>query len=201
MRGSVSSWLSALKAGEEAALAKLHARYAPLLVNVARRRLNGAPRGAVDEEDVAQEAFWSFFRSLKAGRIPRLENRRHFLALLTHIIACKAVNQLEREIGTQKRGQGSVQGGSALDVLVADTRPTPLEVAISEDEYRRYVEELPEKLRPYAELHVAGFTHKEIAEQLSCVERTVERKMALVCEKWRELSMREVEEENHGSHG
>src|SRR5439155_14273953 len=60
------------------------------------RRLHGSP-GPVDEEDVAQEAFWRFYRGMKEGRLPRLANRHDLLALLTHIVACTAINQIERE--------------------------------------------------------------------------------------------------------
>jgi RNA polymerase sigma factor (sigma-70 family) len=186
--GSVTAWIGQLKAGEEAALAKLHARYWPFLVGLARNRLKGVPGRATDEEDVAQDAFWSFYRSLKAGQVPRLFNRQHFLALLSHIIACKAVNHIEHERGVQKRGAGKVQGESALDSLVADDRPTPLEQLLLDESYQHFVSCLPEKLRPFAELYLAGCTHKEIAARLGCVERTVERKIPLILERWQQLA-------------
>jgi RNA polymerase sigma factor (sigma-70 family) len=182
--GSVTVWIGRLKQGEEAALGRLHDRYWPLLVKLARKRLRGSPSRAADEEDVAQAAFWSFFRGLKAGRIPQLENRTDLLALLTHIIACKAVNQIEHEVGTQKRDAGRVQGDSVLGYLTSHTAPTPLEQSLLNDCYECYVSALPEKLRDFAELYLAGYTHKEIANKLGCVERTVDRKIALVLEKW-----------------
>src|SRR6516165_12152504 len=113
--GSVSVWIQQLQGGEETALAKLHTRYWPYLVGLARRKLGGTPRRAVDEEDVAQQAFWSFYQSLRAGRLLQLTNRHQLLALLSHITACQAANQIKHELGVLKRGRGRVQGESVLD--------------------------------------------------------------------------------------
>jgi RNA polymerase sigma factor (sigma-70 family) len=201
-RGSVTAWLGQLRAGEEAALGKLHARYWPYLVDLAHRRLAGAPGRAMDEEDVAQEAFWSFYRRLRDGREFRLRSRHDLLALLTHIVACKAVNQIQRECGTQKRGAGRVRDESVLnagadceqggrDRMEASVR-TPLEQAILNDCYEYFVNGLPQRLRDVAELHLAGCTHREIAEKLICVERTVERKIALILTKWQEMAIESV---------
>lgn len=198
--GSVSAWIDQLKAGDETALAKLHARYWPCLVGLARRKLHGVPCRATDEEDVAQQAFWKFFEGLKAGRLPELTNRHQLLALLTHIIACRAANQIKHELGVQKRGGGRVQGESALDAptasgettrgleQVADPGLTPEEIALLQDSYDYYVRALPEKLRDFAELYLAGLTHQEIGDRMGCSERTVDRKVALITARWRELA-------------
>lgn len=198
--GSVSAWLVQLKAGDEAALARLHARYWPRLVGLARRRLQGAPCRAADEEDVAQQAFWDFYRGVQAGRVPRLADRHDLLALLTHLVACRAVNQLKHELGTQKRGAGRVHDESALESLIAGDGPAhpldraagperpPPELALLNDCYRHYVSGLSDPLRDFAELYLAGCTHREIADRLGCVERTVERKIALLLRKWQEMA-------------
>jgi hypothetical protein len=52
--GSVTLWLQRLGAGEQAALQHLWERYFTRLLEVARKRLRGAPRQAADEEDVAR---------------------------------------------------------------------------------------------------------------------------------------------------
>jgi RNA polymerase sigma factor (sigma-70 family) len=202
--GSVTAWIGQLQAGEEAALGKLHARYWPALVALARRRLQGVPGRAMDEEDVAQEAFWSFYRRLRAGREFRLASRHDLLALLTHIVACKAVNQIEHEVGVQKRGAGRVRDESVLDALagcgsegrglerVAGAARTPLEQALLNDCYEHFVSGLPDRLRDFAEFHLAGCTNREIAERMGCVERTVERKMALILKKWQDMAVESV---------
>jgi RNA polymerase sigma factor (sigma-70 family) len=196
---SVTTWIAQLRAGEEAALARLHARYWPQLVALARRRLQGIPGRAADEEDVAQEAFWSFYRQVRSGRELRLAGRHDLLALLTHIIACKAVNQIQHELGVKKRGGGKVGDGRTLEALAEAGRDrSPLEEALLNDCYRHYVSRLPDNLRDFAELYLAGLTHREMAERLGCVERTVERKMARVLKRWQEMGAASLNEEPAG---
>jgi RNA polymerase sigma factor (sigma-70 family) len=197
--GSVSAWIDQLKAGEEVALAKLHARYWPFLVGMARRKLQGAPCRATDEEDVAQQAFWGFYESVKAGRLPELANRQQLLALLTHIVACQAYNQLKHEFGVRKRGGNRIRGEADLDEpeasgagrgleQVEDAGLSPAEITLLKDCYAHYVDSLPANLRDFAELYLTGLTHQEIGARLGCSERTVDRKVALILARWRQLA-------------
>jgi hypothetical protein len=57
--GSVTHWLQLLKAGDSAAAQPLWERYFRRLVGFARTKLQGLPRRAADEEDVALSAFHS----------------------------------------------------------------------------------------------------------------------------------------------
>lgn len=197
--GSVSIWIQRLKAGEEEALGELHKRYWAYLVAQARRKLGTAPRVAADEEDVAQQAFWGFYSSLKAGRLPNLNNRHDLLALLTHITACQASNQVRNEVRTARRGRGTVQDEAALErgaraeggrplENFADAELSPEEQAVLKDCYERYVQSLPSELASIAERHLAGWTNKQIAAEADCTERTIERKLALICARWRQLA-------------
>lgn len=204
-KGSVSVWIQQLKDNEEAALAKLHMRYWPFLVGVARRKLASVPRRAADEEDVAQQAFWQFCKSVRAGNFPNLVNRHELLALLSHITACQAVNQIKHEIGVKKRGTGEVKGESVLDLLrdsgesssrgldqIEDPGLSPMETSLLNDCYQHYIQALPPHLRDFAELYLAGLTYREIAERLDCTERTVDRKMALIQANWRRQAEKDL---------
>ncbi len=190
--GSVSQLIAQAKAGDDVALAGLHQRYWPKLVDLARRRIQGAPLHDCDAEDVAQIAFISFYNSLKHKRLPNLEHRHQLLALLSHIVLCKAINEIKRSV-TQRQGGGEVLNLAALAELAKDDRHTPLEQALLKDCYEFYMHALSEPLRPFAELHLAGLTNLEIAERMNCVERTVERKVALLRLRWTELAQNNLD--------
>src|SRR5262249_46774922 len=102
---------------------------------------------------------------------------------------------LKHEFAVRKRGAGLVRDGGTLQDLADDAVPlaggherSPAEQALLNDCYRHYVHGLGDGLRAVAELYLAGCTHKEIAARLGCVERTVERKVALLLRKWREMA-------------
>ncbi|MBI3468388.1 MAG: helix-turn-helix domain-containing protein [Planctomycetes bacterium] len=197
--GSVTNWIAQLRAGEETALGELHKRYWPFLVQLAHRKLKGASRRAMDEQDVAQEAFWGFYESLKKGRLPRLANRHDLIALFVIITSRKAAKQIRREYSA-KRGGGQVQGESVLARArsagdqekaierLPDPAPTPYEQAVLNDCYVRFVEGLPDSLRRFAEHFLAGYSHKEIADAIGCSERTVDRKVPLILNRWRKMA-------------
>jgi RNA polymerase sigma factor (sigma-70 family) len=177
-----------LKAGELAALAKLHARYWPVLVDLARRKLRGAPNRAADEEDVAQEAFLGFCTSIQAGRLPELNDRHDFLALLTHIIACKAHNQIKHETRDKRPNPKRLVDESVLRALASDGELSPFQQALIKDCYEHYVMALSDNLREYAVLHLAGHSNAEIARQLNRSPQTVGRKLELIRTKWRRMA-------------
>ena len=162
-----------------------------MLVDAARRRLRVAKSRHQDAEDVAQIAFISFYQTLRRTGLPQVTSRHQLLALLTHIVACRAINEAKRSL-TQKRGGGNVKNDSPLLMLSEAAENSPLEEALLKDCYTFYINSLPEKLRPTAELHLAGFANREIAERLQCVERTVERKLSLLRQHWQTLAVDSV---------
>src|SRR5438477_6801392 len=105
--GSVSHWISLLKAGDPVAAQRLWEFYFERLVHLARKKLAGAPRRAADEEDVALSAFDSFCRAAQQGKFPRLDDRQDLWQLLVLIATRKAVN-LRQHDGRRKRGAGAV---------------------------------------------------------------------------------------------
>jgi DNA-directed RNA polymerase specialized sigma24 family protein len=103
-RGSVSRWISGLKAGDEEAAQKNWERYYRTLVTLARKKLGASKRREADEEDVTQDAFHSFFRGVDRGRFPRLDDRDDLWRLLVVITARKAFDQLKHERSKRQGG-------------------------------------------------------------------------------------------------
>jgi DNA-directed RNA polymerase specialized sigma24 family protein len=100
--GSISILLRNLHAGDELALVALHRRCWTWITQSARKRLRNVTLQSADEEDVAQEAFWGFVQSVRNQRVPQLDSRHDLFALLTHIVACKAATQVDRQLAAKR---------------------------------------------------------------------------------------------------
>jgi DNA-directed RNA polymerase specialized sigma24 family protein len=192
--GSVTFWIGQLKAGDPAAAQQLWQGYFQRLVGLARKRLQGASRRVADEEDVALSAFDSFCRGAARDRFPRLADRDDLWQLLVMITARKAVDLRQYE-GRRKRGGGAahVATGRDSDATSVDDalgqvigrEPTPEFAAQVAEECRRLLDLLTEPdLRAIALAKMEGHSSEQIAEQLGCVPRTVERKLALIRRLW-----------------
>src|SRR5262249_28101469 len=91
---SVSHWISLLQSGDPHAVEPLWGRYFHRLMGLARVKLEGQPRRAADEEDVALSAFASFCRAAEAGCFPRLSDRDDLWRLLVTLTERKAWNMI-----------------------------------------------------------------------------------------------------------
>jgi DNA-directed RNA polymerase specialized sigma24 family protein len=191
---SVSQWLDLLQAGESAAAQPLWELYFHRLVGLARAKLQGQPRRAADEEDIALSAFASFCRNAAAGRFPQLADRDDLWRLLVTLTERKAYN-LARDERRQKRGGGAVRGESALarpdDSAVrgldhvAGREPTPEFAAQVAEECRYLLGLLPDaEMQSVAVWKMEGETVPEIAARLGCALSTVERRLRLIRQIW-----------------
>lgn len=187
-QGSVTCWITQLQAGDQTAAGPLWGRYFERLVALARVRLLRAPRRAADEEDVALSAFHSFCRAAEQGRFPKLDDRDDLWRLLVLLTTRKAAH-LVRDGNRLKRGGGArgVRAGEdEVDLdLLAGAEPGPELVAEVAEECCRLLSRLEDDtLRSVVLWKMEGYTNEEIAVQLACVPRTVERKLRLIREIW-----------------
>jgi RNA polymerase sigma factor (sigma-70 family) len=184
--GSVTRWLGLLRAGDDAAAQALWERYFTRLVGLARKKLQGSPRRAADEEDVALSAFDSFCRAAEEGRFPRLNDRDGLWRLLMVITRRKAARLL-RDDRRLKRGGGmaaAAEDESLLDELLSQ-EPSPEFAAELADETRHLLGLLRDpELAAVALARLEGYTVEEIAARLGYAGRSVKRKLRLIRSLW-----------------
>jgi RNA polymerase sigma factor (sigma-70 family) len=193
--GSVTHWIERLKTGDPDAAQKLWERYFQQLVALARQRLRGAPRRAADEEDVALSAFESFRKRAEQGRFPNLADRDQLWRLLLTMTVHKAQRLIEREKAAKRGGgrvldeaalAGPASTGNGLALLqIIGSEPTPQMAAQLAEECQRLLKVLGnDNLQTVAQLRLEGYTVEEIAAQLDCVPRTVQRRLRAIRKIW-----------------
>jgi DNA-directed RNA polymerase specialized sigma24 family protein len=189
--GSITGWLGQLREGDANAAQQLWERYFQRLVALARSKLQGAPRRAADEEDVALSAFYSFCRLAEQGRFPQLADRDSLWRLLVVITARKAAHLL-RDEGRHKRGGPATHppglagaaGEPDLDRLLSQ-EPSPAFAAQVADEYQRLLHTLDDnELRAVAVWKMEGYSVEEIAGKLGYAPRSIKRKLQLIRDIW-----------------
>ncbi|HKB35080.1 MAG TPA: ECF-type sigma factor [Gemmataceae bacterium] len=186
--GSVSNWIDQLKAGDRAATQQLWGRYFQRLVSLARAKLQGAPRRAADEEDVALSAFHSFCRAAELGRFPRLLDRDSLWRLLVVLTSRKASHLVRHERRQKRRAPGNDPAANPDDPeleAILGSEPTPEFAAELAEECQRLLDGLGSaELAQIALWKMEGYANEEIAAKLDCVPRTVERKLRLIRSLW-----------------
>ncbi len=182
--GSVTRLFEQFREGNPAAGQQFWERFLPRLLALARKTLTGRVQQVADADDAVQSAFASFWQRMGQGDFPDRLHRNDLWNLLGVFTVRKALRQVRRE-EAQKRGGGKVLGET--DLHRPDGTPLRLdEIAggLPAGEFDLHCEELllqlDEELRVFAFLRLLGYRNREIAEQLDCTERKVERKLALV---------------------
>jgi len=189
--GSISLWINQLKAGDTEAAQPIWERYYNRLVALARKKLGDTPRLAIDEEDVVQSAFNSFFLRAREGKFPLLSDRDDLWRMLVVITARKAINQRAHQ-ARAKRGHGVVQAQTSQSdssrdqnniADIIDSEPTPEFAAQVAEELGRVMDALPDPTHRVITLwKLEGRTNPEIGRHLDCSLSAVERKLRLIRE-------------------
>jgi DNA-directed RNA polymerase specialized sigma24 family protein len=151
------------------AVQQLWERYFQRLVVLARKTLEGSPRRAAHEEDVALSAFGNFCRSAERGRFPRLLDP-HCPWLELVMITARKAGQLAGEFGFEE---------------MLSREPSPEFAAGVAEEFRRRLPRLVDNERKsVAVWKMEGYTNEEIAAKLGCPVPTVERRLGLIRKLW-----------------
>jgi DNA-directed RNA polymerase specialized sigma24 family protein len=187
---SVTVWVDQLKAGDALAAQRLWEVYFQRMVDLARRKLAGASRAAADEEDVALSAFKSFCLGAREGRFTQLLDRNNLWPLLMAITLNKSIDCI-RGANRQKRakaGHGESDAPAERALLESLSEILSKEIAEQLDRLLTRLDATGDTdLRKVALLKMQGYSTKEVADQLGCVRRTVERKLVLIARLWEKV--------------
>jgi RNA polymerase sigma factor (sigma-70 family) len=164
------------------------------LLDLARKNLDKRVRHRADEEDVLQSMFQSFCARQGCGEF-NLADRDELWRLLVTSTLRKARNAARdhhrdrRDIAREQTqsvqaDEASSCPGWAFEQMDA-SGPSPAEaVVLNEAQERRLASLADPELRQIALWRLEGFTNREIADQLDCTERSVERRLERVRSKW-----------------
>jgi RNA polymerase sigma-70 factor, ECF subfamily len=164
------SLLARFRLGSDDAATRLYFRYARQLRSLAQARLGTGLATRVDADDVVQSVFRTFFRRARLGQfvVPQGSDLwKLFLVIALNKIRTQATHHRAAKRDVRKTPQFEQQpdvGGPADDSHVV------LRMVIDE-----LLGQLPTPQRTVIELRIAGHEVDQIAQQVGCSLRSVER--------------------------
>jgi DNA-directed RNA polymerase specialized sigma24 family protein len=203
---AVTGWIDQLtstnraSAGGQQAAEQLWQHVAVRLQEFAAQKLDVQTRRHYDEHDAANSAFHSLCRGLSEGRM-EVENRDALWGLLA-VITSRKISAQQRHIHRQKRGSGAVRGESGFVDLgaaginaVAGDQSPPDELAEVSESCAQLLDALPDDtMKRIVLLKFQGAKNSEIANELNCTERTIERKLERIRRIWIEAGLHDGEQ-------
>lgn len=189
---AVTGWIDQLADGNKQAAEQLWQHVSMRLEEFARKKLDVQTRRNYDEHDAANSAFHSLCHGLADGRI-EAENRDALWGLLA-VITSRKISAQRRHLNRQKRGGGAVSGESGFGEagigasVGSDQRPDVL-AEVSES-CAQLFDALPdESMRKIVLLKFQGATNGEVANEMKCTQRTIERKLERIRRIWVEAGL------------
>lgn len=192
---AISGWINQLANGDEHAAEQLWRHISERLEEFARRHLDAKTRRRYDEQDAANSAFHSLCRGLADGRFA-LENRDALWGLLAVITSRKIAAQ-RRLLRRQKRGGGAERGESGFAAFgdigingVDANQTTPDVLAEVSESCEQLLNAIPDEiLKQIVLLKLQGWKNGEVASELKCTQRTIERKLERIRRIWVEAGL------------
>ena len=195
---SVTAWIDQLADGNTDAAEELWQHISQRLSEFARLRLDAHTRRCYDEHDAANSAFHSLCRGLAEGRIAA-ENRDSFWGLLA-VITSRKITAQRRYLNRQKRGGGMVRGDSGFAGFgvagidgIDGNHQTPDMVAEASEACSLLVDALPnDMMKRIVLLKFQGVPNPDVARELNCTERTIQRKLEGIRRIWVEAGLHDA---------
>lgn len=189
---AVTAWIDQLADGNQQAAEQLWRHISVRLREFARLRLDSRTRRCYDEHDAANSAFHSLCRGLVDGRVAA-ENRDALWGLLA-VITSRKISEQRRYSNRLKRGGGDARGDSEFGVMginkVDGSQLTPDVLAEVSESCAQLLDAIPdESMKKIVLLKFQGNKNGEVASELKCTRRTVERKLERIRRIWIEAGL------------
>lgn len=192
---SVTGWIDQLSAGNEQAAEQLWQHISARVREFARQKLDRYTHRRYDEDDAANSAFHSLCRGLVDGRLSA-ENRDALWGLLA-VITSRKISAQQRLLKRQKRGGGDLRGDSGFAELgdagineIEGSQRTPAVLAEISESCAQLLKALPdEMMKKIVLLKFQGAKNGEVAAELQCTRRTIERKLERIRRIWVEAGL------------
>ena len=197
---AVTGWINQLADKNQQAAEQLWQHVAVRLQEFASQKLDVQTRRHYDEQDAANSAFHSLCHGLADGRL-EARNRDALWGLLA-VITSRKISAQQRHIHRQKRGSGAVRGESGfvdlgaagINAVVGDQAP-PDELAEVSESCAQLLNALTDDtMKRIVLLKFQGAKNSEIASELNCTERTIERKLERIRRIWIEAGLHDGEQ-------
>ena len=194
----ITVWIRQLELGQHDATQQLAAQqlwnhFCQRLMELARNRLALKLRRTYDEEDVAVSAFHSLCRAISLNSNVRLGDRIDLWKLLIVIADRKILNRVRdesRECRSMHRTLEECQFQSSdfttlgLEA-VAGREPSPEFAVEFSDTCASLIDLLEDdNLKQVVGLKLQGLSTEEIADEVGCSRRTVERRLLIIRRHW-----------------
>jgi len=196
---TVTAWIDQLAGGDQQAAEQLWQHVSARVREFARPKLDAETRRRYDEDDAANSAFHSLCRGLADGRM-EAENRDALWGLLA-VITSRKISAQRRSLNRLKRGGGDIRGesgfaefgDSGINAIAGDQRTPDVLAEISES-CAQLLDALPgETMKTIVLLKFQGSNNGEVASELQCTRRTIERKLERIRRIWVEAGLHDGE--------
>lgn len=170
----LTEWLQRHRAGDPEGSKRLFEHFAQRLCRLVQRHLPSRLKPRVDDEDVVQSVFRSFFVREAEGRF-RIDNSLDLWKLLVTITVRKARKTWRQNSAEQRDFAREEPGGDDGLASALCRDPTVIEALTLADEVKSLVAGLSPEHARLLELRLAGYTPTEASRKMKISRQSVYR--------------------------
>lgn len=167
------SLLNRYRRGDGDAATQLYLRYAERLRNMAIANTSNELRQRVDQDDVVQSVFRTFFRRVSKGQYDAPEGDVLWKLLL--VIGLNKIRAMATYHRAGKRDIGKTVASDVQFELLDKGQSSDMGLTVLQMTIEELLSQMPDQYREIVDRRIAGYEVAEIAQMTNRSKRTVER--------------------------